>query len=289
MSETRRDERGGPPVIERLDAAVEAVRGRWGHTPGLGIVAGSGLGAIGTLVEDAVRVPYAEIPHMPEPSVVGHAGELVAGHIEGLPVAVLSGRIHRYEGHPLDDVVFGVRLLGRLGAPAVMLTNAAGGIAPWLVPGSLCRVVDQLNMTGESCLMGPNVDDLGPRFPDMSRVYDAEVGRRIEDAAAEAGVVLHHGVYACMPGPAYETPAEVRMLRVLGASVVGMSTVQEATALRHMGVRVGAISVVSNPAAGVGAELLDHAEVKEVADEAGPRLLAVVRHLARGLAAEPLA
>ena len=236
-------------------------------------------------MEEAVRIPYGQIPHMPSPSVVGHAGELVLGQLEGLPVAVLSGRVHAYEGHPMTDVVFGARLLARLGCPRVLLTNAAGGIPSHLGPGSLCRVIDHLNFMGANPLTGPNVEALGPRFPDMTAVYSPALGARVEAAADAAGVPLAQGVYAAMSGPSYETPAEIRMLKTVGASVVGMSTVPEAIALRHMGVEVTCISVVSNHAAGIGDEELDHSEVKTVALQAGPRLLALVRALARDLVA----
>jgi len=279
MTSTARD------IVGELKEAVEAVQARTTLTPALGIVAGSGLGALAGLVEEATRIPYGEIPHMLAPTVVGHTGELVIGRLEGLPVAVLSGRIHAYEGHDLADVVFGVRLVARLGARRVLLTNAAGGIHRWLEPGTLCRVVDHINFTGQSCLTGPNIEALGPRFPDMSRAYCPELGDLIAEAAASAGVPLAAGVYACLNGPAYETPAEIRMLRVLGASLAGMSTVHECTALNHMGVTVGAISVVTNHAAGVSPELLDHADVKEVAATAGPNLLALLRRLAQLLRA----
>lgn len=275
-------------VIQRLDEAVAVIQDKAPAAPVLGVVAGSGLGMLGDLFDDAVRFPYGEIPHMPVPSVEGHAGELVLGNLEGLRVAVLSGRAHRYEGHPMDDVVFGVRMLGRLGTANVLLTNAAGGIPPWLGPGSLCRIVDHVNMMGENPLRGPNVDGLGPRFPDMTHAYCPDLGERMDRAAADAAVTLHRGVYAAMMGPSYETPAEIRMLRTLGVTCVGMSTVPEAIALRHMGVRVGGISVVSNAAAGVGSDLLDHSEVKDVALEAGPRLIRIVRSLAKQLAQEPL-
>jgi len=279
-----------PPMLPAIAAdvaeALAFVRERSSLVPVLGIVAGSGLGAIGTLVEDAVAIPYGEIPHMHAPTVIGHAGKLVLGTLEGLPVAILSGRVHGYEGHPMHEVVFGVRLLARLGAPRVLLTNAAGGVDPWLAPGSLCRIVDHINLTGQNPLTGPNPAELGPRFPDMSRGYCPEFGAAIARAAATANVPLFAGVYAAMTGPSYETPAEIRMLRVLGASLVGMSTVAECIALNHMGVKVGGISVVSNHAAGVSAALLDHSEVAEVANEAGPRLLAIIRTLAAQLAAE---
>ena len=279
---------GRAPAFDRLLDAAEALAPKLERPPVLGVVAGSGLGALGGRVEDATRIPYGDIPHMPQPSVVGHAGELVLGSIAGLPVAVLSGRVHFYEGHPVDEVVFGVRLLARLGVSSVLLTNAAGGIHPWLVPGTLVRLVDHINLTGANPLVGPNDDRLGPRFPDMSRVYCGELGGRLERAAAASRVTLASGVYAALRGPSYETPAEIRMLRVIGASVVGMSTVPEAIALRHMGVRVAGLSVVSNLAAGVGSDLLDHSEVKDVADAAGPRLLALVESFAASLAEEPL-
>ena len=272
------------PIAARLDSALALVRERSPLVPALGIVAGSGLGAIGTLVEGAVAIPYGDIPHMHAPTVVGHAGQLLLGTLAGLPVAILSGRVHSYEGHPMHEVVFGVRLLARLGAPRVLLTNAAGGVDPWLAPGALCRIVDHLNLSGQNPLTGPNPAELGPRFPDMSRGYCPEFGAAIVRAAATAGVPLYAGVYAAMSGPSYETPAEIRMLRVLGASLVGMSTFAECIALNHMGVKVGGISVVSNHAAGVSSAALDHAEVAEVANEAGPRLLAIIRTLAAQLA-----
>ncbi|TNF31993.1 MAG: purine-nucleoside phosphorylase [Deltaproteobacteria bacterium] len=273
-----------PAISAQLAEAVAVVRDRSDLVPALGIVAGSGLGAIGELVQDAVAIPYGDIPHMYAPTVVGHAGKLLLGTLEGLPVAILSGRVHAYEGHAMSDVVFGVRMLARLGAPRVLLTNAAGGVQPWLSPGSLCRIVDHINLSGKNPLIGPNPSDLGPRFPDMSTGYDPEFGGAISRAAASAGVPLYSGVYAAMSGPSYETPAEIRMLRVIGASLVGMSTVQECIALNHMGVKVGGISVVSNFAAGVSTAPLDHSEVAEVANEAGPRLLSVIRTLARQLA-----
>ncbi len=268
---------------DQLTAAVAAGRPRLTEAPRLGIVAGSGLGAIGERVSDATRIPYADVPHMPTPRVKGHAGELVLGQVGGCPVIVLSGRVHAYEGHPLDHVVFGVRLLARLGAPAVLLTNAAGGILPAFVPGTLCRITDHLNLTGQNPLVGLNDDRLGPRFPDMSRPYCPELGARLERVAASRGISLQAGVYAGMKGPSYETPAEVRMVGVLGASVVGMSTVPETIALQHMGVSVVGISVVSNLASGVGSAPLEHSEVKEVANEAGPRLLDLVEGFAASL------
>lgn len=270
--------------LSALHAARDFVRSRTGLVPSLGIVAGSGLGALAGLVEGATRIPYAEIPGALAPTIIGHAGELVLGHLEGLPVAVLSGRVHGYEGHTPDEVVFNVRLVALLGAKRFLVTNAAGGIDPWLLPGSLCRITDHLNLTGKNPLTGPNIAELGPRFPDMSHPYGKTLGKTLERAAEVAGVQLFAGVYAGLTGPSYETPAEIRMLRVLGASLVGMSTVHEAIALNHMGVEVTGLSCVTNHAAGVSAQLLDHAEVADVANQAGPKLLKLVRSFARLLA-----
>jgi purine-nucleoside phosphorylase len=270
--------------LSALHAARDHVRSRTALIPSLGIVAGSGLGALAGLVENATHIPYAEIPGALAPTIIGHAGELVLGHLEGLPVAVLAGRVHGYEGHTPDEVVFNVRLVALLGAKRFLVTNAAGGIDPWLLPGSLCRITDHLNLTGKNPLTGPNVAELGPRFPDMSHPYGKTLGKTLERAAELAGVQLFAGVYAGLTGPSYETPAEIRMLRVLGASLVGMSTVHEAIALNHMGVEVTGLSCVTNHAAGVSAQLLDHAEVAETANQAGPKLLKLVRSFARLLA-----
>jgi purine-nucleoside phosphorylase len=273
-------------TYQMLQEARAAVLARTSLKPVLGIIAGSGLGALAGLVEGAVHIPYGDIPHLHAPTVVGHKGELVIGHLAGLPVAVLAGRIHVYEGHSPDEAVFNARLVALLGAKAFLVTNAAGGIDPWLRPGALCRISDHINLTGRNALVGPNVAELGPRFPDMSHGYCPELGAMFERAAAEAGVPLHTGVYAGVLGPSYETPAEVRMLRILGASLVGMSTVHETIALNHMGVKVVGLSCVTNHAAGVSPATLDHAEVAAVANETGPKLLALVQSFAGLLARE---
>lgn len=271
-------------ILAKLDGAQAFVRTRSQLVPSLGIVAGSGLGMLAGIVEDAVRIPYAEIPHALAPTVIGHAGELVLGRLAGLPVAILSGRVHGYEGHDIDEVVFNVRMVARLGARRFLVTNAAGGVDPWLRPGALCRIVDHLNLTGKNPLTGPNVAAFGPRFPDMSTAYDPELGLVLERAAERAGVALHAGVYAGLTGPSYETPAEIRMLRTFGAALVGMSTVHEVIALAHMGIKIAGLSCVTNHAAGVSAQPLDHAEVAQTANEAGPKLLALVQAFAAMLA-----
>jgi purine-nucleoside phosphorylase len=252
-------------VREQLDAAVRAVRDRSPIEPQVGVVLGSGLGAWADSLASVTRVPYADIPHMPGATVVGHAGNLYTGVVDGVPIACLQGRAHLYEGHPIARVVFGVRLLARLGCRAVLLTNAAGGIDPTFRPGDLMLLSDHLNLTGQNPLVGPNEDDLGKRFPDMTDAYDPALRSLAQAASKAVKVPLHTGVYAWLLGPTYETPAEIRMLRSLGASAVGMSTVPEVIALRHMGVRVAAISCITNLAAGLSATKLDHAEVEATA------------------------
>jgi purine-nucleoside phosphorylase len=234
-----------------------------GTAPRVGLVLGSGLGALADELEGATRIPYAEVPHLPTSSVAGHAGRLCVGQLAGVTVACLQGRVHAYEGHPLARVVFGVRLLAELGCHAVLLSNAAGGIAERLQAGSLMRIDDHLNLLGDNPLRGACAR--GPRFPDMSRAYDPELGRLCDQAAAECGVALEQGVYAALLGPSYETPAEIRMLAALGADAVGMSTVPEVIALRQLGVRVGAVSCITNLAAGRSSEPLSHAEVEATA------------------------
>ncbi|HKQ71265.1 MAG TPA: purine-nucleoside phosphorylase, partial [Polyangiaceae bacterium] len=234
-----------------LDSAAAAVSSKASVRPTVGVVLGSGLGAFGEQLEEAIS--YDAIPEMPASSVPGHSGKLRLGRIEGVPVACLQGRAHLYEGNSPADVVFGVRLLAKLGCRAVLLTNAAGGIGPHLEPGDCMLVTDHLNLTGRNPLVGPHESDgrAGVRFPDMSRAYDPRLGELAHAAARELGVELKEGVYAGLLGPSYETPAEIRMLRTLGADAVGMSTVLEVIALRQLGVRVAAISCITNLAAGI--------------------------------------
>lgn len=259
---------------EALDAAVAAVRAASSAAPLVGVVLGSGLGAFGDTL--ATRVPYADIPHMPRSTVVGHAGNLCLGSVGGVGVACLQGRVHTYEGHSAARVVFGVRLLARLGCRAVLLTNAAGGIRGDLGPGDLMLLRDHINLLVTSPLVGPNDDALGPRFPDLSAAYDPAIAEAARRAARDVGVRLREGVYAAMLGPSYETPAEVRMLRTLGADAVGMSTVPEVVALRHRGVRVGAISCITNLAAGISKTPLDHREVEETAKKTRASFVALL-------------
>jgi purine-nucleoside phosphorylase len=250
--------------LERVRRAAAFVVERLDGRPHIGLVLGSGLGAFADQLASVRRIPYSEIPDMPRSQVVGHAGNLCVGLVAGVPVACLQGRAHVYEGHSQTRAAFGVRVLAELGCSAVLLSNAAGGIHASFAPGDLMLITDHLNLMGDNPLRGPNFG-AGPRFPDLSRAYDSELCALARDAARASGVTLREGVYAAMLGPSYETPAEIRMLRALGADAVGMSTVPEVIALRQLGVRVGAVSCITNLAAGLSAGLLGHAEVEATA------------------------
>jgi purine-nucleoside phosphorylase len=261
---------------QQLRQSFDYVKARYAETPVVGVVLGSGLGAYADSLLDAVRIPYPEIPHLPTTTVVGHAGQLCLGRAGSVRVACLQGRVHLYEGHAPDRVVFAVRLLARLGCSVVLLTNAAGGLNASFHPGTLMAIRDHLNLTGRNPLMGPNDASLGPRFPDMTMAYDAALRAAMREAAVATGVELPEGVYAALLGPSYETPAEIAMLRTLGADAVGMSTVPEVIALRHAGVAVAAISCITNMAAGMSGGALDHSEVERTAGEARERFVRLV-------------
>jgi len=266
-------------VIPALDAAVAAIRQRTTVSPLVGVVLGSGLGGFADAVEDPVEIPYADVPGWPVSTAVGHAGTLVVGTAAGTPIAVMKGRAHLYEGHPPEKVVFGVRVLGRLGVRTLVITNACGAIDTSLEPGQLVLLSDHLNLQGTSPLVGPNEESLGPRFPDMGDAYDPALRAAAHDAAGRVGLELREGVYAAWLGPAFETPGEIRMMRVLGAHLVGMSTVPEVLAARHMGLRCLAISCVTNMAAGVLDEPIDHTQVLAVGARAQASLTALLREL----------
>jgi purine-nucleoside phosphorylase len=261
----------------RLEALVEAVRGRTALVPRAGIVLGSGLGSLADDLENPVAFLFGEMPGWPAATAPGHAGRLLLGRLAGVPVAMLQGRFHMYEGSDPGLVVQPVLLFRRLGARLVAFTNAAGGVNPDFGPGTLMVISDHLNLTGRTPLLGPNADELGPRFADMTEVWAPSLRDRLHAAAATEGVALKEGIYAGVLGPNYETPAEVRMLRTLGADAVGMSTVLEAIAARWVGLEVCGISLVTNAGAGYTAQPLTHAEVLEAGAEAGPRLAMVLR------------
>lgn len=250
---------------ERLSRARDVLVPRLPATPRVAMVLGSGLGALASEVDGGVEIPYGEIPGMSVPKVDGHAGMLVCGTLAGQQVMVFSGRAHWYEGHPIEDVVFATRLSRLCGASILAVTNAAGGINTDLRPGSLMAIRDHINLMGVNPLRGPNDERLGTRFPDMTVAWDRPLRMALRAAALTEGIPLHSGVYCGLSGPSYETPSEIRMLRKLGADAVGMSTVPEAIAARHMGMRVVGLSCITNLGAGLGAgEALHHDEVKDM-------------------------
>jgi purine-nucleoside phosphorylase len=261
----------------KLEDAVTAVRRHAAIEPKVALVLGSGLGGFADEITDAVAIPYERIPGLPVSRVEGHAGKLVLGKAEGTSVVAMQGRVHLYEGHAADEVVFGVRLMIALGAKTLVITNAAGGVDARFAPGDLMVIEDHLNLTGTNCLVGPNDESVGPRFPDMTEAYDRELGKLADAIANGLGFELRRGVYAGLLGPTYETPAEVRMVRTLGGHAVGMSTVLEVIAARHMGARVLGISCITNAAAGLSATPLSHDEVKETAERVRERFVDLLR------------
>jgi purine-nucleoside phosphorylase len=252
-------------MYERVEAAAAAIRARGGALPETAIVLGSGLGDFADTLVEPVATPYAELPHWPAATVIGHSGRLVIGNVAGRRVAALAGRAHFYEGHDLATVVFATRVMGRLGVRRIILTNAAGGINTGFAQGGLMVIDDHINLLGTNPLIGPNDERFGPRFPDMTEVYSARLRRIADEAARAAGVPVTQGVYLAAHGPSYETPAEIRFFRTIGADAVGMSTVPEAIAARHMGMEVLGISCITNMAAGVLPGPLAHDEVMETA------------------------
>ncbi|MGE0709057.1 MAG: purine-nucleoside phosphorylase [Planctomycetota bacterium] len=276
-----------PDLVKHLDLAGDFIRLRLGGRafPRLGVILGSGLGGLAERLEDALFIPYADVPYFPTSTVEGHAGRLVVGDLPGpdgesTPVVALQGRFHLYEGYDAGQVVFPVRALARLGLEAFIITNAAGGIDPSLAPGDLMAITDHVNLTGQNPLMGSHDDRLGPRFPDMCNAYDPELRALLREVAASQGLELREGVYTVLSGPSYETPAEVRMLARLGCDACGMSTIPEVVACRQMGVRVLGISLISNHAAGIATEPLTHQEVMETANRVAPSFVDLVRGVA---------
>ena len=262
---------------ERIAALVAAVRQRTDLVPEVGIVLGSGLGGLADDLDDAVAIPFAELPGWPAATAPGHVGRLLLGRLAGRPVVMLQGRFHLYEGNDPGLVVQPVLLFHALGAGIVVLTNAAGGLDRSFGPGTPMIMRDHINLTGRSPLVGPNADALGPRFPDMTDAWSPRLRSRLHAAAAAEGVAVREGVYIGLAGPAYETPAEVRMLAGLGGDAVGMSTVLECIAARWVGLEVCGVSLVTNAGAGYSGSPLTHEEVLEAGAEAGPRLTRLIR------------
>ncbi len=270
-------------VFEQVEAAAETVnREIFPHDPTVGIVLGSGLGSFADSLEDPAHVQYGQIPGFAESKVKGHAGKLVAGVSGGTTVLAMQGRVHCYEGHPISQIVLPIRTMVHVGCKIVIITNAAGGIRTSFTPGDLALITDHINMTGINPLMGDNDDRLGPRFPDMSAAYDPELRELAHQVSAQEGIPLKDGVYNWLLGPTYETPAEIRMARTVGADLAGMSTVPEVIAARHMGARILGVSCVTNMAAGLQ-QSLSHEEVKETASRVKETFIHLITSLVAAL------
>ena len=251
---------------QQIRAAADYILSRTSYRPAIGMILGSGLGDFADTLEDAVRIPFAQIPNFPVPSAPGHVGALVFGKKQGREVVVLQGRIHFYEGLPQQKITLPVRVLSAIGVKQLVLTNAAGGVNLSFDPGTLMLISDHINYSGANPLIGPNLDDFGPRFPDVSDLYRKKLRCAVKEAAEKEGIALREGVYMMFSGPNYETPAEVRMAKIVGADAVGMSTVPEALVAAHCGMEVLGISCITNIAAGLSDQKLDHSEVLEIAN-----------------------
>jgi purine-nucleoside phosphorylase len=272
--------------FDRAESASNFIFTKTDLRPRIALVLGSGLGAFADEFENPTRIPYAEIPHFPRSTAIGHAGQLVVGKVGDIPVAGMQGRVHLYEGYSAKDVAFPIRVFAHMGIRAVILTNAAGGIKREFVQGQLVVIKDHINLQGANPLTGPNDERFGPRFPDMTVAYD----RRFREMTVGEGnrnrIGLYEGIYAALPGPSYETPAEIRYLRTIGADLVGMSTVPEVIAARHSGIRVLGISCVTNAAAGILDQPLDHKEVLETAERVKNQFIALLKMVIPRMAAE---
>ena len=255
-------------TLEKLKETCDYVRSKSSLTPEIGIVLGSGLGDFVDAVTVDVSIPYSEIPHFVPPSVVGHGGDLVIGQLNGKSLAILKGRVHYYEGHSMDQVIFPVRSLGQLGVKTLILTNSAGGMLEGMQPADLMIIEDHINLMGTNPLIGNNEEELGPRFPDMTDCYKKHLIEKMKSTFQKLSLKHHSGVYCGLTGPSYETPAEIRYLKTIGAGAAGMSTVPEAIAANHMGIDVCGVSCITNLAAGISPEKLSHDEVTENAAKA---------------------
>lgn len=255
---------------ERLLSCLECVRQKVDFQPKIGLVLGSGLGDYGESIELKYVMDYSEIEGFPVSTVPGHKGRFLFGYVEGVPVVAMQGRVHYYEGYPMADVVLPIRLMKLMGAEILFLTNASGGVNETFVPGDLMMIKDQISDFVPSPLIGENIEELGPRFPDMSHIYDAELQNILREAAQALDISLKEGVYIQFTGPNYESPAEIRMSSILGADAVGMSTSCEAIAANHMRMKICGISCISNMAAGISKQPLNHKEVQEAADRVAP-------------------
>lgn len=273
-------------TLEQIDQAADAIRKRISHRPRVGMILGSGLNSLADAVQNAEIIPYSELPHWPLSTVHGHAGKLVIGELEGQSVLVMQGRIHFYEGYSMSQITLPVRVMLRLGLEMMFVTNAAGGVNPDFVPGDVMLITDHLNligMMGANPLMGPNIDELGPRFPDMSQPYDRQLMTLARKAASNEKIPLREGIYCALSGPSFEGPADLRFLRIAGADAVGMSTVPEVIVARHGGLRVLGFSGISNKANLDGSTVTTHEEVIEAGKLIVPKMEKIIRGVLRSL------
>ena len=273
------------PEFLQAEAAAKFILRKTKLRPKIALVLGSGLGAFADEFANAARIPYAKIPHFPRSTAIGHAGQLVLGNVDGLPVAGMQGRVHLYEGYSAKQVAFPMRVFSRMGVKAVILTNAAGGINLSYSEGALVAIRDHINLQGANPLSGPNEDRFGPRFPDMTRAYDPDFRRFVAEEGKNLKLNLHEGVYLALAGPNYETPAEIHAFRTLGADLVGMSTVPEVLAARHSGIRVLGISCVTNMAAGITGKTLTAEEVFETGSRVKTQFIALLKAVIPRIAA----
>ena len=270
-------------MYKQIQETVAAIRARFKERPALGLILGSGLGPYAETFEQRTTIPFEDLPHFPRSTVLGHSGNLVLGRAEGVPVAAMQGRVHFYEGYSMQEVVYPVRVLGALGIRQLIVTNAAGGINVGFRPGDLMLITDHINLMGSNPLIGPNIRELGDRFPDMSEPYDLALREKALKAAEGNTIRLREGVYLGLSGPSYETPAEIRMFRTLGADAVGMSTVPEVIAANHMGIRVLGISCITNMAAGILPQKLTHQEVMDTTARVKDQFVSLLRNIVTSL------
>jgi len=273
-------------TLEQIDQAAETIRKRISNPPRVGLILGSGLNSLADSVQNAEIIPYGDLPNWPISTVHGHAGQLVIGELEGQSVFVMQGRIHFYEGYSMSQITLPVRVMLRLGLEMMFVTNAAGGVSPEFVPGDVMLITDNLNligMMGANPLMGPNIDELGPRFPDMSQAYDRKLMELARQVASNENIPLREGVYCALSGPSFEGPADLRFLRMAGADAVGMSTAPEVIVARHGGMRVLGFSGISNKANLDGSTVTTHEEVIEAGKVIAPKLEKIVRGVLRSL------
>lgn len=273
-------------TFNRADSAAQFLLSQTSLRPRIGLILGSGLGAFADTLSDAARIPYAQIPGFPRSTAIGHAGQMVIGNAGKITVAAMQGRVHLYEGYSAQEVAFPMRVFGRMGVRAAIITNAAGGINLKYGQGALVLIKDHINLQGQNPLIGPNDDRLGLRFPDMTQAYWKPFLKLAREEGQKLGLNLEDGVYAALAGPSYETPAEIRYLRTIGADLVGMSTVAEVIAARHMGIKVLAISCVTNMAAGILDQVLSHQEVMETGERVRGQFEALLRAVLPGMAQE---